>query len=217
MQPSAVNSLLALWVALWGYFEGDCAAAVLHKSNSIKTAQPVTAPPDLAAIDSGSFNVAVDSVQLQPITCASDDECAEDEFCNGSRGACLPCRKRKKRCIRDAVCCPGNFCSNGVCTPIDFDTLLFTGMDPVELDSFVHENSTLVPQSKWPTPRHPQSVKGQMGDLCLRSTDCSEVARLSMFSRQTHQGLSPTAADSTTAEVQHRKPAAASSMTLCEL
>uniref|UniRef100_A0A8C9V2L2 Dickkopf WNT signaling pathway inhibitor 1b n=1 Tax=Scleropages formosus TaxID=113540 RepID=A0A8C9V2L2_SCLFO len=114
------------------------------------------------------------SERTKPVSCTSDHECAEDEFCYGSRGACVPCRKRKKRCVRDAVCCPGNYCSNGVCTPIDFDTTHGAGTDAVLLDSFGHENSTSVPQSKQPAPGRPQSLKGQEGDLCLRSTDCSE-------------------------------------------
>lgn len=56
----------------------------------------------------------------QPYPCAEDEECGADEYCArpsraGGAGAqgCLACRKRRKRCMRHAMCCPGNFCKNG--------------------------------------------------------------------------------------------------------
>lgn len=56
----------------------------------------------------------------QPYPCAEDEECSTDEYCASStRGAgagaqiCLSCRKRRKRCMRHAMCCPGNYCKNG--------------------------------------------------------------------------------------------------------
>lgn len=50
---------------------------------------------------------------LQSGVCTDDEDCGGDEFCNDARGACLPCRKSRKRCARDSMCCAGNRCSNG--------------------------------------------------------------------------------------------------------
>lgn len=56
----------------------------------------------------------------QPYPCAEDEECSTDEYCaSPTRGTgagaqiCLTCRKRRKRCMRHAMCCPGNYCKNG--------------------------------------------------------------------------------------------------------
>lgn len=56
----------------------------------------------------------------QPYPCAEDEECSTEEYCasptrGGGAGAqiCLACRKRRKRCMRHAMCCPGNYCKNG--------------------------------------------------------------------------------------------------------
>lgn len=48
-----------------------------------------------------------------PGACMDDEDCGGDEFCNDARGACLPCRKSRKRCSRDAMCCAGTRCING--------------------------------------------------------------------------------------------------------
>lgn len=101
---------------------------------------PVSPSPDALPADSGSQNFAIDAPQVrrrtrrlhilcfcvflfggltgfvhlqQPLICEGDEECGEDEFCFLSRGVCLQCKKRRKRCIRDAMCCHGNHCSNG--------------------------------------------------------------------------------------------------------
>lgn len=54
----------------------------------------------------------------QPYPCAEDAECSADEYCaSPTRGAgaqiCQACRKLRKRCLRHAMCCPGNHCKNG--------------------------------------------------------------------------------------------------------
>lgn len=54
----------------------------------------------------------------QPYPCAEDAECSADEYCaSPPRGAgaqiCQACRKLRKRCMRHAMCCPGNHCKNG--------------------------------------------------------------------------------------------------------
>lgn len=51
----------------------------------------------------------------QVYPCSSDKECSVGSYCHSPQQApsrCLTCRRRKKRCHRDAMCCPGNRCSN---------------------------------------------------------------------------------------------------------
>lgn len=83
--------------------------------------------------------------------CTDDEDCAGDEFCNDARGACLPCRRSRKRCTRDAMCCAGNRCSNGKreqIHPIGNSCCLcpFTQRSPAPLTS---EQSVLFLFSGW--------------------------------------------------------------------
>ncbi|KAG7492708.1 hypothetical protein MATL_G00017530 [Megalops atlanticus] len=176
-----VPVFLAFYFTVCGYFEAARGGSVLLNSNAIKNlpggaanpSLPVSATPDVIPFDSGSQNVAIDT--LQPSTCVNDDECGDEEFCYGPRNSCLPCKKRRKRCIRDAMCCPGNHCSNGVCLPNDPDAAQHTTTDDTMTPGFVNEdNSTVEAHSKRAPQGRPQSLKGQEGDNCLRSTDCSE-------------------------------------------
>lgn len=51
----------------------------------------------------------------QVYPCSNDKECSVGSYCHSPQQApsrCLTCRRRKKRCHRDAMCCPGNRCSN---------------------------------------------------------------------------------------------------------
>lgn len=55
--------------------------------------------------------------------CSSDKECSVGSYCHSphhSPSRCLNCRRRKKRCNRDSMCCPGNRCSN--CTWLTLET-----------------------------------------------------------------------------------------------
>ncbi|XP_026865243.2 dickkopf-related protein 1b [Electrophorus electricus] len=144
------------------------AGSVLLNSNAIKLgpAVAVSASPVQVLFDSGNQNFAIDTVQ--PFLCVADEDCGDEEFCFLSRGACLQCKKRRKRCIRDAMCCPGNHCSNGVCQPDDF--VLQAGAEGHALVSTPHNNTTtVVPQLE-----ATQNIKGLEGENCLRSSDCSE-------------------------------------------
>ncbi|TRY94261.1 hypothetical protein DNTS_025330, partial [Danionella cerebrum] len=150
-------------------------AAVLN-SNAIKLgvsspSHPVSPSPDESPADGGSLNFAMDTPQ-QLLICESDEECAGDEFCFLSRAVCLQCKKRRKRCIRDAMCCPGNRCSNGVCLPNDSDMTQQLGKE--ELVSGAHENSTALVPSKAAGSQQNQVLKGLEGENCLRSSDCTE-------------------------------------------
>ncbi|XP_033123136.1 dickkopf-related protein 4-like [Anneissia japonica] len=51
------------------------------------------------------------------VLCNNDDSCQKREFCHGGEGhkSCLPCRKPGRRCHRNAMCCRGNECVDGVC------------------------------------------------------------------------------------------------------
>ncbi|MBN3302774.1 dickkopf-related protein 1b [Amia ocellicauda] len=172
-----VPVLLAVCFALGGHCD-----AGLFNSNAIKNlpggapnpGHPVSASPDVMTYDSDNKNVAIDT--YQSYTCAEDEECGAEEFCFGSRGLCLSCRKRRKRCARDAMCCPGNRCSNGVCLPADADATFHAGMEESFPDSFAPEyHSTVEPHPRQTTvPARPQTLKGQEGDVCLRSSDCSD-------------------------------------------
>ncbi|KAF5890615.1 dickkopf-related protein 2, partial [Clarias magur] len=57
-------------------------------------------------------------VHISENQCSSDNDCAISSYCHSSQHApsrCAPCRRRKKRCSRDTMCCPGNRCSNSIC------------------------------------------------------------------------------------------------------
>ncbi|XP_045067742.1 dickkopf-related protein 2-like [Coregonus clupeaformis] len=112
--------------------------------------------------------------------CSSDLECGKGSFChapsrNPSPQRCHTCRQRKRRCHRDAMCCPVNHCSNNICTPLP-DSVMSHHITTLE------EHARLPPKKEgdWrkigraQTKLPPSKVKGQVGDPCLRSTDCSE-------------------------------------------
>ncbi|KAG7511758.1 dickkopf-related protein 1-like [Solea senegalensis] len=178
--PSA-RRFLALYLTLFGYFGDVYAGTVLMNSNAIKnlpgapagkgtntvSPSPRTSPSSVAA----GHKPPADTLQ-QPGVCTDDEDCGGDEFCNDARGACLPCRKSRKRCARDSMCCAGNRCSNGVCQANDVD---FT--DASVITEWHKHNNTMEHQAKKPPTAHghqPHAVKGQEGDNCLRSSDCSE-------------------------------------------
>ncbi|XP_062240536.1 dickkopf-related protein 2-like [Platichthys flesus] len=117
------------------------------------------------------------SLDLTLYQCMSDLECSEGSYCHApSKGPahsrCQTCHRRKKRCHRDGMCCPGNRCSNNICVP--------------DVDSFITQTipgsdgglSLLSKKKGWKkrgrVDMKGTSGKGQVGDPCLRSTDCSD-------------------------------------------
>ncbi|XP_076854725.1 dickkopf-related protein 1b [Brachyhypopomus gauderio] len=147
------------------------ADTMLPNSNAIKFGpavasydHAVSASPVELLIDSGIQNFAIDT--MQPFVCVADQDCGDDGFCFLSRGACLQCKKRRKRCIRDAMCCTGNHCNNGVCQPNDF-VLQVEGH--VLVSNPQDDNITVVQQ-----PEAAQNMKGLEGENCLRSSDCAD-------------------------------------------
>ncbi|KAF3837569.1 hypothetical protein F7725_005033 [Dissostichus mawsoni] len=62
------------------------------------------------------------SLDLTLYQCMSDLECREGSYCHAptkgpAHSRCQTCRRRKRRCHRDGMCCPGNSCSNNICVP----------------------------------------------------------------------------------------------------
>ncbi|POI30510.1 hypothetical protein CIB84_005740 [Bambusicola thoracicus] len=58
---------------------------------------------------------------LQVYPCTNDKECEVGRYCHSphqASSACMLCRRKKKRCHRDGMCCPGNRCNNGICVPV---------------------------------------------------------------------------------------------------
>ncbi|NP_001158419.1 dickkopf homolog 1/2 precursor [Saccoglossus kowalevskii] len=65
---------------------------------------------------SGSDGGAIGTSVLV-IECVNDDSCDRNEFCHGAEGhrLCLSCRRNRRRCHRDEMCCPGHKCNGGMC------------------------------------------------------------------------------------------------------
>ncbi|XP_048362096.1 dickkopf-related protein 1 [Sphaerodactylus townsendi] len=162
-------------------------ANLLH-SNAIKNLPPGGAvaeagsPVSVAPRDSGLrdlSNNAPAGEAHQPSSCRGDQDCKADEFCSvpGRGGllggqACLACRRRRKRCLRDAMCCPGSRCSNGMCMPSEHDHFHPGDIEETVLENFDH--GTLYPHPKRTTSSSQlHYLKGQEGAVCLRSSDCA--------------------------------------------
>ncbi|XP_038629789.1 dickkopf-related protein 1b [Scyliorhinus canicula] len=154
-------------------------------SNAIKTgsaavqmpSHPVSIAPQVVHHHSVSKNHAVDQSQFS--TCQDDRDCAVEQFCSASRSAaqhCLNCRRRRKRCLRDAMCCPGTRCSNGMCTPNDAEHI-HGAVRETSLESWIHEEQETTSDShprRTTLSARSHTVKGQEGDICLRSSDCAQ-------------------------------------------
>ncbi|KAF3708158.1 Dickkopf-related protein 1 [Channa argus] len=179
MQTPLAHRFLAVYLTLFGYLGDVYAGTILQNSNAIKNlpgaspgkgADTVSPSPHTALSGSVGHKLPGDTLQQSGV-CTDDEDCGDDEFCNDARSACLPCRKSRKRCTRDSMCCVGNRCSNGVCQANDSDVTeesIITGLQK--------QNSTSEHHKRPPTghSHQPHAVKGQEGDNCLRSADCSE-------------------------------------------
>ncbi|KAB0368390.1 hypothetical protein FD755_020156 [Muntiacus reevesi] len=114
--------------------------------------------------------------------CSSDKECEVGRYCHSPHqgsSACMVCRRKKKRCHRDGMCCPGTRCNNGICIPVTESIL--TPHIPA-LDSTRHRDRNHGHHSNhdlgWQNLGRPHTkvshIKGHEGDPCLRSLDCIE-------------------------------------------
>ncbi|KAM6951067.1 dickkopf-related protein 1b [Aplochiton taeniatus] len=175
------------------FWASSCTGSIIVNSNAIKNS-PGTPNPGhpMGTIltdnifDSGSQNLVIDSIQS--LTCSSDEECGDHGYCFPSRGACLPCKRRRKRCGRDAMCCSGNQCRNGLCLPVELDMEQQFAVERVEPDVVAGGNSNANNQEEVnstaevfsirPDLSHiaqpALAIKGQEGESCLRSAACSE-------------------------------------------
>ncbi|KAM4537079.1 dickkopf-related protein 2-like [Odontesthes bonariensis] len=116
------------------------------------------------------------NVDLTLYQCMSDLECSEGSYCHvPTKGPvhsrCQTCRRRNRRCHRDGMCCPGNRCSINKCVPDveSFPSQRITGEDVNPLSKkkgWRKKESVSIKRS---------SSKGQVGDPCLRSSDCSDT------------------------------------------
>ncbi|XP_039677370.1 dickkopf-related protein 2-like [Perca fluviatilis] len=117
------------------------------------------------------------SLDLTLYQCMSDLECSEGSYCHAptkgpAHSRCQTCRRRKRRCHRDGMCCPGNRCSKNICVP-----------DSFESQGIPDSDGGMTPLSKlkkgWRKRGRKNikssSSKGQVGDPCLRSSDCSDA------------------------------------------
>ncbi|XP_049591655.1 dickkopf-related protein 1 isoform X2 [Syngnathus scovelli] len=155
----AARCVLPVWLSLLGYVY---AGPIVLNSNAIKNFVTVSPSPRTSSPGSVGHKFPVDA--LQSGVCTDDDDCGEEDFCNDARSVCQPCRKNRKRCARDSMCCSGTRCSNGVCQTNDIDGPGW------HLHNDTKEHHTTKPL----TILEAHTVKGQEGDTCLRSADCSE-------------------------------------------
>ncbi|XP_029131679.1 dickkopf-related protein 2-like [Labrus bergylta] len=117
------------------------------------------------------------SLDLTLYQCMSDLECREGSYCHAptkgpAHSRCQNCRRRKRRCDRDGMCCPGNHCSNNICVP---DVESFVSQRIPDSDGGIGSLS----KKKGFRKRGRMDVKGtssrgQVGDPCLRTSDCSD-------------------------------------------
>uniref|UniRef100_A0A8C8DIM9 Dickkopf N-terminal cysteine-rich domain-containing protein n=1 Tax=Oryzias sinensis TaxID=183150 RepID=A0A8C8DIM9_9TELE len=97
--------------------------------------------------------------------CMSDLECSEGSYCHlpakgPAHSRCRTCRRSSKRCLRDGMCCHDNHCIHSKVA--SFNLLVFCRDGDVLISCFlVIFCQTLL------------CVAGQVGDPCLRSSDCS--------------------------------------------
>uniref|UniRef100_A0A3P9IJ65 Uncharacterized protein n=1 Tax=Oryzias latipes TaxID=8090 RepID=A0A3P9IJ65_ORYLA len=114
------------------------------------------------------------SEDLKLHQCMSDLECSEGSYCHlpakgPAHSRCRTCRRSSKRCLRDGMCCHDNHCIHNVCIP-DADASL--------AQRIPNADGEAEPKMKGWRKRKRMNIKGasskgQVGDPCLRSSDCS--------------------------------------------
>ncbi|XP_004462457.1 dickkopf-related protein 1 [Dasypus novemcinctus] len=157
--------------------------SVLLSSNAIKNLPPplggaaVSPAPGILYEGGNKYH----SINYQPYPCAEDEECNEG-YCSSptpfagiaDTQICLPCRKRRKRCMRHAMCCPGNYCKNGICKPSEHTHFHRGEIEEAAIESFGNVHSTLDGLSRRTTLSSKlYHTIGQEGSICLRSSDCA--------------------------------------------
>ncbi|XP_061889259.1 dickkopf-related protein 2 [Entelurus aequoreus] len=110
----------------------------------------------------------------QVYPCSNDKECSVGSYCHSPQQApsrCLVCRRRKKRCHRDAMCCPGNRCNNYICVAIS-ESVISPHISALDEHNKLSAKDHSWRKSGKAHAKH--SLKGHEGDPCLRTSDCSE-------------------------------------------
>lgn len=153
------------------------AVSSIH-SNAIKTGDihsaghPATAATQVSAAKNNS------SQPIQVVVCRGDRDCLVGQFCPIGRSAtthCINCRKSRKRCARDTMCCPGARCNNGLCTATDATQVHGSVQEIVKetWDTNGKHPTVEIHPRKATIPSRSLSTKGEDGDICLRSSDCA--------------------------------------------
>ncbi|XP_015245833.1 PREDICTED: dickkopf-related protein 2 isoform X1 [Cyprinodon variegatus] len=143
------------------------------KANSIRPSS-LEETPTPAANRSALLPRKLRLPQQQVYPCSNDKECSVGSYCHSPQHApsrCLSCRRRKKRCHRDAMCCPGNRCSNYICVSITESVL------SPHISAIDNPNVLNTKDHSWRKKGRGQAkhvLKGHEGDPCLRSSDCSD-------------------------------------------
>uniref|UniRef100_A0A2K6F9P5 Dickkopf WNT signaling pathway inhibitor 2 n=1 Tax=Propithecus coquereli TaxID=379532 RepID=A0A2K6F9P5_PROCO len=131
----------------------------------------------------GVFCSGLNIIQIQcAYPCSSDKECEVGRYCHSPHqgpAACALCRRRKKRCHRDGMCCPGTRCNNGLCIPVTESILTphipaLDGTRHRERNHGHYSNHDLGWQNLGRPHAKMSHIKGHEGDPCLRSSDCTE-------------------------------------------
>ncbi|XP_057700593.1 dickkopf-related protein 2 isoform X2 [Corythoichthys intestinalis] len=114
------------------------------------------------------------NIFTQVYPCSNDKECSVGSYCHTPQqppSRCLACRRRKKRCHRDAMCCPGNRCHNFICTAIS-ESVISPHISALDKHSKLSYKDQSWRKSTGKThTKH--FLKGHEGDPCLRTSDCS--------------------------------------------
>ncbi|XP_032853751.1 dickkopf-related protein 2 isoform X1 [Tyto alba] len=118
--------------------------------------------------------------QGEAYPCTNDKECEVGRYCHSphqATSACMMCRRKKKRCHRDGMCCPGNRCNNGICIPVT-ESILTPHIPALEGPRNKKNSHYASKDLGWQNLGRPRSklshIKGHEGDPCLRSSDCIE-------------------------------------------
>ncbi|XP_006916329.1 dickkopf-related protein 4 [Pteropus alecto] len=129
------------------------------------------------------FNNIKSSADLQGARkgsqCLSDNDCNTRKFClkpQDEKPFCATCRGVRRRCQRNAMCCPGTRCMNDVCTTMEDATPILERQIDVHDDIDI-KGTTKPPIQENKPKRKPnikksQGSKGQEGESCLRTFDC---------------------------------------------
>ncbi|XP_041088267.1 dickkopf-related protein 4-like [Polyodon spathula] len=115
----------------------------------------------------GSAEVGVRSDTLD--RCLTDSDCESMKFCQNTRGGesvCAACQPLRRRCQRNATCCPGTLCINDVCAQPEEGGVTTGPVSPATRRRSGHH--TL--ESK---PKKQANGKGLEGASCLRTADCA--------------------------------------------